>query len=132
MTMSDPLADMLTRIRNAYSANKAELASPYSKLRENVLKVLVDEGYIASYEKVLLSENIYGLNIALRYYEGLPCIKEVKKVSKPGRRLYKKVTELPRVRNGLGISIVSTSKGVISDNQARAFNIGGEVLCQVF
>jgi len=132
MTMTDPLGDMLTRIRNGYSANKKNVKSPYSKLRENVLRVLADEGYIGRYEKVLLSGNIYELHIDLKYFEGEPCIKALKKLSKPGRRLYKKASDLPRISNGLGVSIVSTSKGVLSDNEARASNIGGEVLCQVF
>lgn len=132
MTMTDPLGDMLTRIRNAYAANKHSVESPYSKLRESVLKVLLEEGYISSYEKKAVSENIFLLVIGLKYFDGEPCIKELKKLSKPGRRMYKKVSELPRVKNGLGISIVSTSKGVITDNQAREINVGGEVLCQVF
>ena len=130
--VNDTISDMLTRIRNAYSVNKSDVKSPYSKLRESVLKVLKDEGYIGSYKKSEAAKNIFVLDIELKYHEGLPCIKEVKKLSKPGRRVYKKVSELPRFCNGLGVSIVSTSRGVLTDNQARAHNIGGEVLCQVF
>lgn len=134
MTMSDPLGDMLTRIRNGQSARKPVVSSPASKLRSNVLEVLKREGYIRGFsqspsEKIL---NAAELAIELKYYEGEPVIKEIKRVSKPGRRVYAKIKDLPRVYNGLGIAILSTPQGVMSDNEARAANVGGEVLCHVF
>ena len=134
MTMSDPLGDMLTRIRNGQSARKAVVSSPASKLRSNVLEVLKREGYIRGYsqsahERVV---NASELAIELKYYEGEPVIREIKRVSKPGRRVYAKIKDLPRVYNGLGIAILSTPQGVMSDNEARAANVGGEVLCHVF
>lgn len=132
MSMSDPLADMLTRIRNGQRANKKAVNSPASKLRQRVLDVLEREGYIRGYAQ---EENENGkpeINIELKYHEGDPVIREIKRVSKPGRRVYSSVNDLPRVRNGLGISIVSTPKGVLSDAEARAENVGGEVICTVF
>ena len=134
MTMSDPLGDMLTRIRNGQSARKPVVSSPGSKLRSNVLAVLQREGYIRGYSKSA-SEKILNadeLAIELKYFEGEPVIKEIKRVSKPGRRVYAKIKDLPRVYNGLGIAILSTPQGVMSDNEARAANVGGEVLCHVF
>ncbi len=132
MSMSDPLADMLTRIRNGQRANKKAVNSPASKLRQRVLDVLEREGFIRGYVR---EENENGkpeINIELKYHEGDPVIREIKRVSKPGRRVYSSVNDLPRVRNGLGISIVSTPKGVLSDAEARAENVGGEVICTVF
>ena len=134
MTMSDPLGDMLTRIRNGQMARKSVISSPSSRMRSNVLEVLKREGYIRGFsnsdslEKVKTTE----LSIELKYYEGEPVIREIKRVSKPGRRVYSKINDLPRVFNGLGISIISTPRGVMSDNEARAANVGGEVLCHVF
>jgi small subunit ribosomal protein S8 len=132
MMMNDPIGDMLTRIRNAQMRGKSTVSTPASKLRAWVLEVLASEGYIRGFERVA-SDNKQGeLVISLKYFEGVPVIREVKRVSKPGRRVYMSVKEIPSVRNGLGISIVSTPKGVMSDANARAANVGGEVLCTVF
>jgi small subunit ribosomal protein S8 len=132
MTMSDPLGDMLTRIRNAQMRGKNMVSTPASKLRGWVLDVLADEGYIRGYARVQKDGDFPEFEIELKYYEGEPVISEIKRVSTPGRRVYKGVLELPNVRNGLGISIVSTPRGVMSDSKAREANIGGEVLCQVY
>jgi small subunit ribosomal protein S8 len=132
MSMNDPLGDMLTRIRNAQLRGKSTVTSPASKLRAWVLDVLADEGYIRGYEKNATDNGQGELVISLKYYEGTPVIREIKRVSKPGRRVYMSVKEIPTVRNGLGVSIVSTPKGVMSDANARAANVGGEVLCTVF
>ncbi len=132
MSMNDPLGDMLTRIRNAQQRGKSTVSSPASKLRAWVLDVLADEGYIRGYEKNATENGQGELGISLKYYEGTPVIREIKRVSKPGRRVYMSVKEIPTVRNGLGVSIVSTPKGVMSDANARAANVGGEVLCTVF
>ena len=129
--MNDPLGDMLTRIRNAQLRGKSTVRTPTSKQRERVLEVLVDEGYIRGFEPVVDAKHPE-IEISLKYYEGVPVIREVKRVSKPGRRVYAAVSEIPQVRQGLGVSIVSTSKGVMSDSNARAANVGGEVLCTVF
>lgn len=132
MSMNDPLGDMLTRIRNAQMRGKSTVSTPASKLRAWVLDVLTDEGYIRGYDRKS-SENGQGeLVISLKYFEGEPVIREIKRVSKPGRRVYLGVSEIPQVRNGLGVAIVSTPKGVMSDANARAANVGGEVLCTVF
>ncbi len=130
--MNDPIGDMLTRIRNAQSRGKTAVVTPASKLRARVLDVLKDEGYIRGYEAVTSATGHPELRIELKYYEGTPVIREIKRVSKPGRRVYSGVKELPQVRQGLGVSIVSTPKGVMSDAHARAANVGGEVLCTVF
>ena len=130
--MNDPIGDMLTRIRNGQMCGKASVETPASKLRAWVLDVLADEGYIRGYEKKDGKDGHPAFNIELKYYEGTPVIREVKRVSKPGRRVYLGANDLPSVRQGLGVSIVSTSKGVMSDANARAANIGGEVLCTVF
>ncbi len=132
MTMSDPLGDMLTRIRNAQRAKKSEVVTPASRLRENVLEVLKKEGYIAGYEKSNVRPGIDELKIKLKYHEGASVITEIYRVSTPGRRVYSSVKDLPRVYNGLGISIISTPMGVMSDHEARKSNVGGEILCQVF
>lgn len=132
MTMSDPLGDMLTRIRNAQMRGKSIVGTPASKLRGWVLDVLADEGYIRGYARVEKEGDFPSFEIELKYYEGEPVISEIKRISTPGRRVYKGADDLPNVRNGLGISIVSTPKGVMSDSQAREANIGGEVLCQVY
>ena len=132
MSVNDPLGDMLTRIRNAQARGKSTVTTPASKLRAWVLDVLASEGYIRGYERAS-TENGHGeLVISLKYYEGEPVIREIKRVSKPGRRVYMGVNEIPTVRNGLGVSIVSTPKGVLSDAAARSANVGGEVLCTVF
>ena len=132
MTIIDPLGDMLTRIRNAQLRRKSRVSTPGSKLRARVLDVLQSEGYIRGYDKASTDNGQGEFTISLKYYEGEPVIREVKRVSKPGRRVYMGVSELPSVRNGLGVSIVSTPKGVMSDANARAANVGGEVLCTVF
>jgi small subunit ribosomal protein S8 len=132
MSMNDPLGDMLTRIRNAQLRGKPVVVSPASTLRARVLEVLLSEGYIRGFEKKDTSNGQGEFEISLKYYEGEPVIREVKRVSKPGRRVYMGVKDIPSVRNGLGISIVSTPKGVMSDANARAANVGGEVLCTVF
>ena len=131
MSVNDPLGDMLTRIRNAQMRGKSTVRTPASKLRAWVLDVLADEGYIRGYEKVEDSQHPE-LEISLKYYEGIPVIRELKRVSKPGRRVYVGVKDVPSVRQGLGVSIVSTSHGVMSDANARSANVGGEVLCTVF
>ena len=130
--MNDPIGDMLTRIRNAQSRGKGHVLTPASKLRAWVLDVLKDEGYIRGYEAVTGKDGHPELRIELKYYEGTPVIREIKRVSKPGRRVYMGVKDLPQVRQGLGVSIVSTPKGVMSDAHARAANVGGEVICTVF
>jgi small subunit ribosomal protein S8 len=130
--MSDPLGDMLTRIRNAQMRGKSTVVTPASKLRAWVLDVLADEGYIRGYERTSDAAGHPALEISLKYYEGSPVIREIKRVSTPGRRVYMNVQDIPQVRQGLGVSIVSTSKGVMSDANARQANVGGEVLCTVF
>ena len=130
--MNDPIGDMLTRIRNGQMRGKSTVSTPASKLRGWVLDVLADEGYIRGYEKTTDSEGHPALEISLKYFEGTPVIRELKRVSKPGRRVYMSVNDIPTVRQGLGVSIVSTSKGVMSDASARSNNVGGEVLCTVF
>jgi small subunit ribosomal protein S8 len=132
MSMNDPLGDMLTRIRNAQMRGKSTVSTPASKLRAWVLDVLASEGYIRGYDRVATDNGQGEIVISLKYFEGTPVIREVKRVSKPGRRVYMSVKEIPTVRNGLGISIVSTPKGVMTDANARAANVGGEVLCTVF
>ncbi len=132
MMMNDPLGDMLTRIRNAQMRGKSTVSTPASKLRAWVLDVLVSEGYIRGYEKAETANGQGELTISLKYYEGTPVIRELKSVSKPGRRVYNSIKDIAQVRNGLGIAIVSTPKGVMTDANARAANVGGEVLCTVF
>ncbi|MGB8276031.1 MAG: 30S ribosomal protein S8 [Alphaproteobacteria bacterium] len=132
MTMSDPLGDMLTRIRNGQRAGMSVVDSPASNLRTNVLEVLKKEGYIRNYSSTLTDLGHPELKIELKYHEGQPVIKEIARVSRPGRRVYFKIKDLPRYYGGLGIAILSTPRGVMSDNDARALNVGGEVLCRVF
>ncbi len=132
MTMSDPLGDMLTRIRNAQRARQAVVRAPASKLRANVLEVLKREGYVRGYTRENIRPGVDELRIELKYADGEPVIREIARVSKPGRRIYSKIADLPRVYNGLGIAILSTPRGVMSDNEARAAKVGGEVLCRVF
>ncbi len=129
--MNDPLGDMLTRIRNAQMRGKSTVRTPASKLRAWVLDVLADEGYIRGYEAVADAQHPE-IEISLKYFDGTPVIRELKRVSTPGRRVYMGVKDVPQVRQGLGVSIVSTSKGVMSDAAARQHNVGGEVLCTVF
>ena len=130
--MNDPIGDMLTRIRNAQLRHKSTVLTPGSKLRAWVLDVLADEGYIRGYETKTDDNGHSLIEISLKYYEGEPVIRELKRVSKPGRRVYMGAQDIPQVRQGLGVSIVSTPKGVMSDASARSQNVGGEVLCTVF
>ena len=132
MTMSDPLGDMLTRIRNGQRARHAVITAPASKFRANVLEVLKREGYIRGFTQEHVRPGVAELKIELKYVDGEPVIREIARVSKPGRRIYSRIGDLPRIYNGLGIAILSTPRGVISDNEARAAKIGGEVLCRVF
>ena len=132
MSFNDSLSDMLTRIRNAHKANKNVTFCLSSNLNNNVLNVLKNEGYIRDYEKVEIREGINKIKIELKYHDGIPVIKKIKRISKPGIRVYSKIKELPKPYGGLGISIISTPKGVMSDQKARANNVGGEILCEVF
>jgi small subunit ribosomal protein S8 len=132
MTMSDPLGDMLSRIRNGQMAQKSVIECPFAKLRENVCKVLVEEGFIRAYKIVEQDNNKKALHIELKYSEGRGVIRKIDRVSKPGRRVYTSMKDMPRFYNGLGVLVVSTPRGVMADHQARAANVGGEVLCQVF
>ena len=133
MTMSDPVADLLTRIRNGQRANKSSVLSPVSKLRGNVLEVLKSEGYIRAYEiRKDGGSEMESFKIELKYHEGKPVIHEISRVSRPGLRVYSKIQDLPRYYGGLGIAILSTPRGVMSDTQARQANVGGEILCRVF
>lgn len=131
MNINDPIGDMITRIRNAQLRGKAKITSPMSRLRVGVLEVLIKEGYIRSFSEIEV-DNHKELSIELKYSDGNPVIEKITRVSKPGRRVYSSVKDLPLVRNGLGISILSTPRGVMSDATARAENVGGEILCQVY
>ena len=130
--MTDPLGDMLTRIRNGQRARKNSVTAPASKLRAGVLEVLKREGFIRGYSRYDLRPGLSELKIELKYHEGDPVIRQIDRVSTPGRRVYSKIKDLSRMYDGLGISILSTPRGVMSDSEARAANVGGEVLCQVF
>ena len=132
MVMNDPIGDLLARIRNAQMRKRNAVITPASKLRAWVLDVLKSEGFIRGYQDVQDQEGRKNLQIELKYFDGQPVIKELKRVSTPGRRVYANVKGIPRVRQGLGIAIISTPKGVMSDSEARATNVGGEVLCTVF
>jgi small subunit ribosomal protein S8 len=132
MTISDPLGDMLTRIRNAQMRRKSRVMTPGSKLRAWVLDVLQSEGYIRGYSATDFGQGRTEFDIELKYYDGLPVIRSIQRVSKPGRRVYSSVSTMPRVADGLGITILSTPKGVMADHAAREQNVGGEVLCKVF
>jgi len=132
MAFNDSLSDMLARIKNAHKANKNFTLCYNSKLNANVLIVLKDEGYIRDFQKIEVRKGISNLKIELKYYQGNPVIKKIKRISKPGIRVYSKINELPKPYGGLGISIISTPKGVMSDQQARVKNVGGEILCEVF
>jgi small subunit ribosomal protein S8 len=132
MSMTDPVSDLLTRIRNGQQAHKDSVLSPASKIRANVLEVLQREGYIRGYSRAEAGTGINEFKIELKYVDGEPVIRELTRVSKPGRRVYSRIGDLPRVYNGLGISILSTPRGVMSDNEARAAHVGGEILCRVF
>lgn len=132
MAMTDPLGDMLTRIRNALGRRKAKVSTPASKLRARVLDVLQSEGYIRGYSQIDYDNGKSEIEIELKYYEGAPVIREIVRVSKPGRRVYVSVRSIPQVSNGLGISVLSTPKGVMADHEAREQNVGGELLCKIF
>ena len=131
MSLNDPLGDLLSRIRNAQMRNKSKVSSPNSRLRESVLDVLKNEGYIRGYA-VVERDGRSEIEIELKYFDGEPVIREIERVSKPGRRVYTSVRNLPRINNGLGVAIVSTPKGVMADHDARDANVGGEILCTVF
>lgn len=132
MMISDVLGDMLTRIRNGLKANKKTVLCPFSTLRQNVLSVLQEEGFIEGFEKQSVRQGIDNIEIELKYFEGKPAIHEIKRISRPGCRVYAKADELPKVYNGLGIAVISTSKGLMTDAKARQDGLGGEVLCSVF
>ena len=132
MAINDLLSDMLARIKNAHKANKSYTSCYNSKLNTNVLSVLKDEGYIRDFNDVQVRKGINNIRIDLKYYNGTPVIKKIKRISKPGIRVYSKIKELQKPYGGLGISIISTPKGVMSDQQAKANNVGGEILCEVF
>ena len=132
MSMSDTLGDMLTRIRNGQTTNKKVVDAPASRFRKNVLEVLKREGFIRNFEEKETKPGINFFEIELKYYNGKPVISEIKRVSKPGRRVYSSIKNLQKTYNGLGISILSTPRGVMSDNEAREANVGGEVLCTIY
>ena len=132
MSMTDPVGDMLTRIRNGQRVGKSNVASPASKLRTGVLDVLQREGYIRGYSINEIRKGVSEINIELKYFEGEGVIKQIDRVSTPGRRVYSKIKDLPKVYNGLGIAVLSTPRGVLSDQEAREQNVGGEILCKVF
>ncbi len=132
MAMNDPIGDMLTRIRNAQMRRRPKVSTPASNMRARVLDVLAEEGYIRGYARIEQKGSEPELEIELKYYNGQPAIREIQRVSKPGRRVYSPVKDLKAVRNGLGVSILSTPKGVMSDNRARDENVGGEIICNVF
>ena len=132
MTLTDPIGDMFSRIRNGQMRSLNSIVIPSSNFRQNILKILKDEGYIKDFFIEKNENNKVKLKINLKYYEGFPVIKEIKRISKPGRRVYSRATSIPKVMNGLGLAILSTPKGVMSDNEARKNNIGGEIICRVF
>src|ERR671921_933494 len=132
MSTHDPISDLITRIRNAQMRSKSKVSTPGSKMRANVLEVLKSEGYIRGYATLEHSSGRSEIEIELKYFDGEPVIREISRVSKPGRRVYASVRNLPRINNGLGVAIVSTPKGVMADHEARDANVGGEILCTVF
>ncbi len=132
MSFADPIGDMITRIRNAQMRTSNNVTIPNSKFRAKILEILKQEGYISNYKTLSDSKNKGSLLVDLKYNNGMPVIKEIKRVSKPGRRIYAKASSIPRIQNGLGLAIVSTSIGVMSDNDARTKNVGGEIICRVF
>ncbi len=132
MSVNDPLGDMFTRIRNAVGRKKSKVSTPASKLRARVLEVLKSEGYIRDFAQVEFDNGKAEIEIELKYFEGAPVIREITRISKPGRRVYVSVNSIPQVANGLGISILSTPKGVMADHTARQENVGGELLCRVY
>ena len=132
MTLIDPIGDMITRIRNAQLRSLSNVKIPGSKFRERILHVLKKEGYIADYKLLTDTSNKMNLHVDLKYNDGMPVIREIDRISKPGRRVYAKAETIPKIQNGLGLAIVSTSKGIMSDNEARNQKIGGEIICKVF
>ena len=132
MTLMDPIGDMLTRIRNGQQRLMAKVEMPSSSLRLKILEVLKTEGFISTYHIEKKENNKISLIVDLKYYEGNPVIKDIRRISKPGRRVYSRATSIPRIQNGLGLAIISTNKGVLSDIEARKNNVGGEVICRVF
>ena len=132
MALNDPLGDLIARIHNAQMRNKSKVSTPASRLRVSVLDVLKNEGYIRGYASVEHASGRSELEIELKYFDGAPVIREISRISKPGRRVYASVRNLPRINNGLGVAIVSTPKGVMADHAARDANVGGEILCTVF
>ena len=132
MTFADPIGDMITRIRNAQMRLLNNVKIPGSKFRKKILDVLKQEGYIADYKLLSDSNNKGNLSVDLKYNNGLPVIKEIKRVSKPGKRIYVRATSIPKIQNGLGLAIISTSIGIMTDNDARSKNVGGEIICKVF
>ena len=132
MSFTDPIADMITRIRNAQLRTLNSVSIPSSKFRARILDVLKEEGYISDYKFLSDAKNKGSLIVNLKYHNGLPVIKEIRRISKPGRRIYAKADSIPKIQSGLGIAIVSTSMGIMSDNDARSKNIGGEIICKVF
>ena len=132
MAFNDALSDMLARIKNAHKARKSYTSCYKSKLNSNVLTVLKNEGYIRDFKDIEIRKGINNIQIDLKYYNGSPVIKNIKRISKPGIRVYSKISDIPKIYGGLGISILSTPKGVMSDNEARKNNVGGEILCEVF
>ncbi len=132
MTIADPIGDMITRIRNAQLRSLSKVKIPGSKFRERILHVLKKEGYIADYKLLTDTSNKMNLHVDLKYNDGMPVIREIDRISKPGRRVYAKAETIPKIQNGLGLAIVSTSKGIMSDNEARNQKIGGEIICKVF
>tara|TARA_B100000965_G_scaffold391398_1_gene399390 strand:- start:681 stop:1079 length:399 start_codon:yes stop_codon:yes gene_type:complete len=132
MTFADPIGDMITRIRNAQMRLLSNVIIPSSNFRGKILDVLKQEGYILDYKKVSNDKNISSFSVNLKYSNGSPVIREIKRISKPGRRIYAKATSIPKIQNGLGLAIISTSKGIMTDNDARIKNIGGEIICRVF
>ena len=132
MAFADPIGDMITRIRNAQMRNLSNVEIPNSKFRAKILDVLKVEGFISDYKFLSYTKNKGSLLVDLKYYHGLPVIKEIKRISKPGRRIYAKAGSIAKIQNGLGLAIVSTSMGIMSDNDARTKNIGGEIICRVF
>ena len=132
MTFADPIGDMITRIRNAQLRTLYNVKIPSSKFRAKILEVLKQEGYISNYKLLSDSKNKSSLVVDLKYHNGFPVIKEIKRVSKPGRRIYARADSIPKIQNGLGLAIVSTSIGIMSDNDARMKNVGGEIICRVF
>jgi len=132
MTIADPIGDMITRIRNAQMRQLNNVTVPNSKFRARILDILKQEGFISNYKSLTDADKKFNISVELKYSNGLPVIKEIKRVSKPGRRIYAKASSIPKIQNGLGLAIVSTSKGIMTDNEARSQNIGGEIICRVF